>query len=739
MKKRGAIYLFVLLTIIVILSFGAVYSETDNSQENLERAYQCIRDKIGTDCSKLSSENQAFSILALGDYENCRASYLSNSRVIGDGECWPKENCNPKDTAMAWFVLRRLGRDTTPVERWLLTQTRTASDLIWFIQIESDEQVQCSVNYGGQNYEFQIFENKKISTRAGNCLSLSAGNYWFEISPESPCIDYQYNISCDNDFRTTLLYKTRDSPTIHVSQNVNFNSAGGETTEKISYECFKRGTVCDYESSLWASLALSASGRSVGKYVPYLESQREERQSLFPESFLYIMSPNEDYLNTLLVTNFKNNQYWSAGLAQNRFYDSALGFLAVGSRAPEKADLVMNYLLGNQQGTDGCWNNVRDTGLLLYSGWDLIYSIPPVSAECSTDIECGEGKICEEGRCLIGCRDNSNCLYLGEDYVCFEGNCIKEELLCETDEDCDEDFFCHEGICTNQTLICITDLDCEEGFICDEGNEENVCRIGCRNNTGCPSGFICDMVRFTCIQDVVPTPSCQTNNYYCMGYYNCLMEADGMELRSYSCPGVDICCDSPLPQIPTCSEKNGYLCESDEICAGSEIVSRDSKICCNVQCIPKETNGTPPTPQYTCVSGGGTCRGDCLSNERIDSFFTCPSNMFCCKSTDSQEGGSYFWIIIILIILILIIALLIVFRDRVSMFLFKLKGKFGKGSSGKPTMPGPPGRPPVRPIPPRQFAVPSRPPMQRPPVNRPPVKKDSEFDETLKKLQEMSK
>jgi hypothetical protein len=744
MKKRVSNEFIILF--LLIITAGFVAAQTNSSEENLEKAYQCVATKVGNNCYDLSFENQAFAILSLGNYGNCKEAFHNNSKAISGGLCWPKQNCNPKDTALAILVLNRLGEDTSPAENWLLSQTKTASDLTWYIQIESSEPAKCSVSYGEFNYEFEIFENKKLSAKAGNCLSLSLGNYWYEIGADDSCINYQYTFSCDKDFQTNMLYRSKESTTIHVSQKLNFNSAGGETKEKISYECFKKGTVCDYESTLWASYALYNSRRSVGKYLPYIEASMSEKSSFFPEAFLYIMSRDKKYETTILTTNFKR-EYWNAGINSNRFYDSALGFLSIGDRAPEKTDAVRTYLLEkNQQGSEGCWNNLRDTGFLLYSAWDLRDVQPPVSYQCQTDSNCALGKICVDNFCVEGCREDNDCEYIGENFVCHNEQCVNNSLICEANADCPEDTpFCDTE--NNLCLECLNNTHCD-GLICSEGMcvEEcesdgdcdlreiclgNVCKTGCRNDTQCASGMTCDLAKLTCVSEYVPTQSCTLNNYFCVDIWDC---PTGSTISGFSCSSNwDVCCREGPVIIETCAQKNGYICTDDERCPGTTISgTSDIGECCSVRCVEKENNQPPPT--YTCPTN--KCKSSCSSDERISSL-TCASGYSCCEKTESPT--SYLWIYI-LVALIILVVILILLRDKISLLIFKIKGGKDKTSpSGARRPPFPPSAP-VRPMPPRQFAMPiSRPPARAPPLRAPPQKKDSEFDDTLKKLKEMSK
>ncbi len=631
MNKRG---IFILLIALFLISF---ISAADNST-NLDKAYQCIRDKINTDCSSLDSEQQAFALLALGDYDGCLDKFIENSQNK-DQECWPSSTCSLKETSLALLVYDRLGKNTEKIESWLLNQTKTAPDLIWYLQIEADSATACSITYGASINSVNILENKKVSGSAGNCLSLSETGYWLKIKSDSICLDNEYKISCDKDFKTTLLYKTQTSPTIHVSQNINSDATNGETLEKVSYRCFKQGTVCNYEGSLWAAMALNFKGHSTSAYIPYLDASNDENAGLFPETFLYIVTNLDQYLETITVTNFKT-RYWSAGTASKKFYDTSLAFLALQGKESSQIDAVKEYLLSNGvQSNDGCWANLKDTAFLLYSGWPLINS---------------------------------------------------EQTLCERDSDCDtaNNETCSQGICVGAGGT--TDTDC------------------------IAHGFFCETMSA------------------------CLYDAEGQVLENYDCSkSFQKCCDKKVVE-PTCSSQSGKICDFDEDCDGT-ISDSSEGVCCIGTC---ETKITPNESE--CDKQNYICKPNCADDEESVSY-DCDSGQTCCapKSTPETPTTNYTWLIWVLVILIIIVVVLIIFRKKLGFLKFKSRSKSGP-EPGQMRPPSFPPRPPMypnqmRPMRPRQFFPQNQSSGPRPQPQSRLNTKDKEFEETLKKLKDLSK
>jgi len=242
------------------------------------------------------------------------------------------------------------------------------------------------------------------------------------------------------------------------------------------------------------------------------------------------------------------------------------------------------------------------------------------------------------------------------------------------------------------------------------------------------------------------TPSyCTDNNYYCVASTDCELP----DQLDYYCPAFNQICCINEPQEQTCTEKGGSVCPSDQVCSGSQVPAADTTYCCIGLC------EEPPEPEENlCDTSGYFCREECGEGQmEKESFSSYCYPKVCCATVEPptpDPAGNWIWIII-LIILILLVVLGIVFRDKLRMALFKKKTRARPGKGGRPGVapPGfgiPPGKPPGRMPPPRMMR---RPPPGRPlrrppgrPVRRPASRKkdkDKEFEETMKKLREMSK
>ncbi len=385
MGKRGAI---VLLFLSLILSTAVVYgvnsTNATNSSTNygssntvgtntatnadvIDKAYQCLRGQIGGK-SSLSLQEAVFSALALGNEK--KATDLIVNEKNSREECWPKAGCKIKDTAQVLLAYDRLNKNTADVEKWLLGKNGTASDLNWYLEldIQNHKPTECTIRYDNTDRKINVNNDMKLSSGAGSCLTLTTAGYWLKIS--SSCLDKTFEVTCNEDFISTLLYEKATGGTIYVSTETHSAASLGRTKEKVNAQCFKGGTNCDYEGSLWSALALHKTGHDVSSFVPYLTSAAEDNQRFLPSAFLYIMAGGEDEYSNLIQSQ-KEGKYWQqTGTPYSRYYDTSLAMLSLYGGGSAEIDNARNYLLGIQ-GKDGCWNsdNIRDTAFIVYSGW----------------------------------------------------------------------------------------------------------------------------------------------------------------------------------------------------------------------------------------------------------------------------------------------------------------------------------------------------------------------------------
>lgn len=493
---------------LVIFNSGIISADDSSEEDKIDKAYDWLNEKIDEKkCESLSTEEKIFSLLAIGE---CKNELKEDSK---DDECWPKNSCDLKTTAQSIMALDKKSSNTDDAKDWLLSKKTSPSEIIWYLQIESPQKTNCKISYSGSEYSLDINENKKLSSGAGTCLSLTPNSYWLEIS--SNCYNNEFTISCDYQFLTNLLFKKETSSTIHVLQETHSSSEDGTTKETINFSCFSLGTDCDYEGSLWAALALSQIDESILEYLPYLISTTDENKEFMPESFLYLLTGYSDFRNDLLLKQ-KNNQYWDE--SGNNLYDTAIALYPFQYEESTEKSNSISWLLEIQK-ENGCWrDNLRDTAFLLYSIWPREINNGG-GGSSSGGSSSGGGSItldCEDTGyyCMsaMSCEGNILSEYsCTGSYKCCDTALEEETCLEQGGEICNSNQECIGGIIidasnTESGQICCYEGSCEEPYGESECEEYGgVCRTSCFDDE--EDGYrYCEISSDTCCIEKTPEP-----------------------------------------------------------------------------------------------------------------------------------------------------------------------------------------------------------------------------------------
>jgi len=734
MEKKVFLFILVLALIFTIpLIFAA--------QEEIDNAYACLEDKIDEKtCDSLSVTEKIFSSLAVS---RCSSELRAEAK---DGECWPEASCDLKTTAQAVLAL-----ETSAAKDWLINQNGTPSEITWYLQIEPNSASTCNINYNSMNYDIEIGEDKKINSAAGNCLSLSSSGYWLEINPD--CYEEEFEISCDEDFITNLLFKSDTSSTIHVSEKTSSATGGGTTTEKVSSFCFIDSGACDYEGSLWATLALDFMGEDVALYIPYLITMADANNEFFPEPFLYILTGYEDFRYDIFEKQDNNNGYWS--ISGDKYYDTALALYPfIGDTFNQKEE-AKEWLL-DQQESDGCWNsgNILDTAFVLHSVW-------PELSPTKREVECGDGIIEGDEECDGSDLNDETCenqgYVEGGDLDCYAAGtaneCIFDTSGCIGERDCEEAGYSCTSTenCTGTEILGYVCTDAGD-ICCDEGDiwrdELGTCVE--KNGIICTYSESCTGEKTTNVSDLRTGEECCLTGVCELGYdefdcedagYHCMYETAcidaGGNVRDYTCLSLfDVCCNV-LEIQETCAEAGGKICTGGEECTGTTLESADTYYCCFAECEePGEPGGTEG---YTCELSGGFCEYECEEGYVQSYDYDCEYyGDLCCMPENKPGPNALFYILIVLIILIV---LGIVFRTKLKEFWFRIKSNFKK--SPPPRRSSGSGFPHISLTPKRRIMSRRVMPAVHRPAPKPAPKRHlqdhSELDEVLKKLKAMGK
>jgi len=264
----------------------------------------------------------------------------------------------------------------------------------------------------------------------------------------------------------------------------------------VKSKCFGDGS-CNYEATAWAAAALQETGHNIEEYIPYIIAASETNQKYLPEAFIYIVTNYEDYAGKLIAEQ-KLGNYWEApSSAYNKYYDTALSLIALGSSSSEQITKAREWLYF-AQGSNGCWQNgIRETAIVL---WAL------------------EGR---SGRSNSG---GSSVTYCSEaDYFCIPST------ECPSAEDVGNNYFCpslSDTCCINENLQMCSEYAgevCSSSQVCT-GNErrasdtDNCCTGSCQEKpqeTECESNFYTCMSSCSEYQEPISTYTCGQGQSCC--------------------------------------------------------------------------------------------------------------------------------------------------------------------------------------------------------------------------------
>jgi len=459
----------VIIFCILILLIG--FSFSINATSIKDKAYDCLNKKIDDKtCSALSLKEKTFSVLATG---KCKTELLGSKLP---NNCWANTgtSCNLLETAQAITALHPQGENVNSSISWLLNQTKNSTGFDWFLQIDtSNTLAECTLTTENSQtpFTFIIKENEELSGSSNSLFEVE--EYWIKI--KLPCYDREFEVSCNESFSTTLLFQKTTAP-IHILNVEKSASAGDSIIEKVNSKCFKKGTSCDYESTLWATLVLDLVEQDISSYLPYLIALADTQinQKFFPEAFLYYLTADEDY-SASLKTKQKTKGYWQA--TGDKYYDSAVVLFPFSNSNNFNKTKTISWL-EEEQGSDGCWNsgNIVDTSFLLYSIWPKL----PVSQVEVLKCKDYAGYCMPSAACNKAEGNEMNYSCFGFNVCCSEPE--KQENCSEIGgKICEADKVCSVSLqeTSDTTKCCVGDCK-EPGTEVSECEDHyGFCKVGC--------------------------------------------------------------------------------------------------------------------------------------------------------------------------------------------------------------------------------------------------------------------
>jgi len=517
MKKEGVLIFSLFISILLTLSFISAVTNSTNTTitptGTYDKSYTCLKEQItARTYASMTIEELAFSLMALGSDGTKQSELVSelDKRKSSTYDCWPSSACNVKDTAQVMLAYTQINKNTDAVKSWLMNQTGPTSDLTWYLQIETVNASTCKITYNNQTKSISISDKKIISGSPGSCLKSAYNGYWLEI--DDACYDKEFDISCSNDFLTSIFYKRTSGSTYYVTSTTQQQAPNGETTQKVESLCFKQSGSCNYEGSLWAATAINKKDTSLkSKFIPYLLtiSQDTASKKYVPSAFLYAISSFDEYFSELtLAQNSKG--YWQLSDSTKRYYDTSVALFGLMARTDsEQFSKAKEYLLDpTVQGT-GCWNgnSIRDTAFIL-SVLDPRLGTSSGGGPTTCASYADQGYNCmSSGEC-----DDINGTALGNFY-CFGGS-----ICCNKQKP-------NEKTCSEKGgVTCTFGQECSTGNTVSAAGTSLCCLSGtCSEPTATPGISACESAGYTCTDS---SAGCSTTE----------------EEKSLTCPESGICC-----------------------------------------------------------------------------------------------------------------------------------------------------------------------------------------------------
>jgi hypothetical protein len=379
------------------------------------------------------------------------------------------------------------------------------------IDISDHSSGKCTIKYG-KTGSVKILDDMTLAENSANdCLSTSSSGYWLRIA--STCLSKEFEISCNKDFVTSLLYEKNTGEAVYVSSESHKSASNGSTKEQVKAKCFKTGNACDYEGSLWTAYALNKLGGNVGAYIPYLTALADDNLRYFPSAFLYSLSAssiNNEFYSDIIQKQNKNNLWEISGSVYKKYYDTSLAMLGLINSNAAELETAKSALFESQK-NDGCWSerdSIVDTSFLLYSGWSRPVSSSVGGGGNSGEPRCASvnGQSCENKQpCLeAGGQERVNFECSGGTICCSikvpQQTCAAQKgTLCKSDEVCSEiesassDGSCCLGSCVKRATT--TSYTCTS----DVGN----CKVSCSSDEQRDDSKTCEIADYQCCREPV--------------------------------------------------------------------------------------------------------------------------------------------------------------------------------------------------------------------------------------------
>lgn len=656
--ERGTKFYFLTLIIAILLTHN-VYADS-----NPEKGYQWLIAK-GNNGSYGTIFETAVATLALdaADWDTTKEiNFLMDSKNTNQF-CWPRVNCNVKDTSIVLKALLESGENIDEGLVWL-ENAKSATDLNgnWYIQVKTDDSSICKIDYiktSEMTRDLRLFNGKFPQCQNSTWLNLKT---CFDSTLIRNFPNPEFKIQCnelDNSVISLIFNKGADYYLLA-------NEQGRQADIGIKNECFGLNfkSPCNYESSLYASWILK---EGKNREMPFYLEREYNKANNFHNALLSLIHGNDPYLTELV------SRQGSRGSWNFNEFTTALAVLALkDTQHQDNIEKAQEWLL-KEQLNDGSWNNnLIDTSLVLYAA----FADTVILSDIGENPPCRQGYgLCSDGLCRLDCAgnftscNNNNVCDSGEGCTCLD--CAREQDSCISGLFCDPTL----GACNVPTEVCGQGL-----ILC----EDDICRPSCLEV--CNLDDTCDVDDGEDFENCAEDCSC--------GDDICDDREDYLDSCEVDCKitSTDSCGDGICQDFEEKEEICGIDCEIsddvDSLCSNGKIDAKtfeDGVDCggaCQNECpeadcvvndkceIEYYENSNNCVDDCSCgdnicdgyENSQGTCQKDCgeISIEAEcgdlicegDEINTCPDD---CKEEEpiDKEKEGFPWIIVIIILILI--------------------------------------------------------------------------------------